>query len=164
MEQIPFTSFLSFSEVLTRLGAAAGLAALLGIDREVRGKAVGLRSFMLVALGAAAFSLVTLELIVSMQESEALAMDPSRVVEGIIGGIGFLGAGAIIQRQQRVHGVTTGASIWVVGAIGMACGFGFYVQAATIAVIAAIILTVLGLVERVLFPDKLERDRKEESA
>lgn len=161
MDQIPITSFLGLGEVLTRLGAAAGLAALLGMDRELRGKAIGLRSFMLVSLGAAAFSLITLELIFSMQESEALAMDPSRVVEGIIGGIGFLGAGAIIQGQRRVHGVTTGASIWVVGAIGMACGFGFFVQAVAIAVIAAIILTVLGLIERELFPGKRERDRKE---
>jgi len=67
------------------------------------------------------------------------------VMEAIVGAIGFLGAAAIIQGRFDIYGATTGASIWVVGAIGMACGFGFYALAVTIALIGAIILTVLGV-------------------
>jgi putative Mg2+ transporter-C (MgtC) family protein len=70
------------------------------------------------------------------------------VVQGIIEGIGFLGTGAIIQSRGDVLGATTGATIWVVGAIGIACGFGFYVHAAAAAVVAFLVLTVLGGIER----------------
>ena len=100
--------------------------------------------FMLGALGAATFSVVVLELFNTIAEEEHLAMDPARVIEGIVGGIGFLGAGAIIQARGSVVGATTGASIWVVGGIGMACGFGFYLHAMMAAGIAVAVLTGLG--------------------
>ena len=84
-------------EVAARLLLAAGLAAVIGIEREARNKPMGLRTFMLVSVGAAGFSLIVMELIYGISETEPLQMDPSRVMQGIIGGIGFLGAGAIIQ-------------------------------------------------------------------
>jgi putative Mg2+ transporter-C (MgtC) family protein len=160
MQSVWWVSYADLAEILTRLLLACVLAALIGLDRELRSKPVGLRTMMLVSLGAAAFSVVVVEMVQIMDEvgrdQASLAMDPSRVVEGIVGGIGFLGAGAIIQGRDRVLGVTTGASIWVVGAIGMACGFGFYVHAAVVTGIAILVLTVLGAIERRVFGSKDE--------
>jgi putative Mg2+ transporter-C (MgtC) family protein len=158
MESVWSVSYADLVEILTRLLLACVLASLIGLDRELRNKPVGLRTMMLVSLGAAAFSIVVLEMVQTMDEvgrgQSRLAMDPSRVVEGIVGGIGFLGAGAIIQGGDRVRGVTTGASIWVVGAIGMACGFGFYVHAAIVTGIAMLVLTVLGALEHWMLGSK----------
>jgi putative Mg2+ transporter-C (MgtC) family protein len=140
-------SYVGLEQVVLRLVAAVVLAFVIGLDRELRNKPVGLRTFMLVSLGAAAFSLVIMELTQTIEPEGHLAIDPSRVAEGIIGGIGFLGAGAIIQGARGVVGATTGASIWVVGGIGMACGFGFYAHAAVTTAIAAVVLTILGMVE-----------------
>jgi putative Mg2+ transporter-C (MgtC) family protein len=160
MQSVWWVSYADLGEILTRLLLACALAALIGLDRELRSKPVGLRTMMLVSLGAAAFSIVVLEMVQTMDEvgtgQARLAMDPSRVVEGIVGGIGFLGAGAIIQGRDRVLGVTTGASIWVVGAIGMACGFGFYVHAAIVTGIAILVLTVLGALEHWMLGPKDE--------
>lgn len=129
-----------------RLLAAVMLGALIGLDREVRHKPLGLRTNMLVALGAASFSLMALGLVHVLADGPpAVRIDPSRVMEAIVGAIGFLGAAAIIQGRFDVYGATTGASIWVVGALGMACGFGFYALAAAIALIGAVILTFLCL-------------------
>jgi putative Mg2+ transporter-C (MgtC) family protein len=75
-----------------------------------------------------------------------IQIDPSRVMEAIVGAIGFLGAAAIIQGRFELFGATTGASIWVVGAIGMACGFGFYALALAVTVAGLFVLTVLGLI------------------
>jgi putative Mg2+ transporter-C (MgtC) family protein len=136
-------------EVLTRLGAAALLSGILGLERELRSKPLGLRTNILVALGACSFGLITMELVDLFRRDDSLgAIDPSRVVQGIIEGIGFLGTGAIIQSRGDVYGATTGATIWVVGAIGIACGFGFYLHAAAATVVAFLVLTVLGGIER----------------
>ncbi len=136
-------------QIALRLGAAIALSCLIGLDRELKDKPLGLRTHMLVALGAASFCLIMIELLhMSNPGANARPIDAGRVLEGIIGGIGFLGAGAIIQGRQRVFGATTGAAIWVVGAIGMACGFGFFVQAIAITLLALFVLTVLGLLER----------------
>jgi putative Mg2+ transporter-C (MgtC) family protein len=160
MQSVWWVSYADLAEILTRLLLACVLAALIGLDRELRSKPVGLRTMMLVSLGAAAFSIVVLEMVQTMDDvgrgQARLAMDPSRVVEGIVGGIGFLGAGAIIQGRDRVLGATTGASIWVVGAIGMACGFGFYVHAAIVTGIAMLVLTVLGALEHWMLGPKDE--------
>jgi putative Mg2+ transporter-C (MgtC) family protein len=163
LELAEFTSlhYVRATDVAARLGLAAALAALLGIDRELRNKPVGLRTFMLVSTGAAAFALLTMELVFSMAVDDKLQMDPSRVVQGIIEGIGFLGAGAIIQGQRTVRGVTTGASIWLVGAIGLACGFGFYIQAVMVTTLGVIVLTVLGAIERALLKRPPTREDEE---
>lgn len=135
-------------ESVTRLGAAAVLAGILGLERELRHKPLGLRTNILVALGACSFGLITMELIDLFRRGDGLGtIDPSRVVQGIIEGIGFLGTGAIIQSRHDVYGATTGATIWVVGAIGIACGFGFFLQATAAAVVALLVLTVLGAIE-----------------
>lgn len=131
-----------------RLGAAAGLSLLLGFERELRGKPAGLRSHMLVSLGAAAFMLVGMDLLFATAEGDPSArIDPTRIVEGVIGGIGFLGAGSIIRSGGSISGITTGAAIWTAGAIGVACGIGNLWLAAMITVMALVIVSVLGYLE-----------------
>lgn len=136
-------------DMIVRLLMAAGLALLLGLERELRRKPAGLRSHMLVSVGADAFILIGLHILMTTAEGDPSArIDPSRIVEGVIGGIGFLGAGCIIQSRGSVQGITTGASIWISGAIGVACGLGTLVLATMVTVLALIIVVVLGRFER----------------
>ncbi|HWU34663.1 MAG TPA: MgtC/SapB family protein [Methylovorus sp.] len=107
------------TRVILRLGIAALLGGLLGYEREFRGKAAGMRTHMLVALGAAMFVLVPIQ--AGLSES-----DISRVVQGVIAGVGFLCAGTIIKHGHdgEVHGLTTSAGLWMTAAIGVAAGMG----------------------------------------
>ena len=135
-------------DMFVRLLAAAGLALLLGLERELRGKAAGLRSHMLVSLGASTFIIMGMHILFATAEGDPSArIDPTRIVEGVIGGIGFLGAGSIIQSRGTVQGITTGASIWMAGAIGVACGLGIFALAGMVTVMALIIMVVLGRFE-----------------
>jgi putative Mg2+ transporter-C (MgtC) family protein len=135
----------SLQEAILRLALAIVLSAAVGIDRELKHKPLGLRTNMLVALGAASFSLMALQLVHELAGGPStIRIDPIRVMEAIVGAIGFLGAAAIIQGRFELFGATTGASIWVVGGIGMACGFGFYALAVAVTVIGLFVLTVLG--------------------
>lgn len=111
--------------ILARVAVAVVCGALLGWERESRGKPAGFRTQMMVCVGAALFTVITLRLLTPDAESAPeLRVDPSRVIAGVIGGIGFLGAGSIIQSRGDVQGMTTAATIWVVGAIGVAAGLG----------------------------------------
>jgi putative Mg2+ transporter-C (MgtC) family protein len=137
----------SLQEAALRLVLAIVLSAGVGIDREIKQKPLGLRTNMMVALGAASFSLMALQLVHEMAGGpSSTEIDPIRVMEAIVGAIGFLGAAAIIQERFELVGATTGASIWVVGGIGMACGFGFYGLAVVVTVIGLFVLTVLGFI------------------
>jgi len=136
-------------DLIVRLLMAAGLALVLGLERELRGKPAGLRSHMLVSVGSAAFIMIGLHILMTTANGDPSArVDPSRIVEGVIGGIGFLGAGCIIQSRGSIQGITTGASIWISGAIGVACGLGTLLLAGTVTVLALIIMVVLGRFER----------------
>lgn len=107
------------TRILLRLTLAALLGGLLGIEREQKGKAAGVRTHMLVAMGAALFVLLS-------QQAGMPSSDLSRVVQGIIAGIGFLGAGTILKGddEEKVKGLTTAAGIWLTAAIGVAAGMG----------------------------------------
>ena len=141
------TDPISMQEAGLRLGLAIVLSGLLGIDRELKHKPLGLRTNMLVALGAASFSLMSMQIVhVFAGGPTQIRIDPGRVMEAIVGAIGFLGAAAIIHGRFELFGATTGASIWVVGAIGMACGFGFYMLAVAVTAAGLFVLTVLGLI------------------
>jgi len=111
---------LAYDDVLLRLGAAVFVGALIGIDREIRHKPAGVRTMALVALGSAVFVLAGLE--GSTQDST------SRIIQGIVAGVGFLGAGTIMRphTEESVHGLTTAASIWLAAALGVACGLAFW--------------------------------------
>jgi putative Mg2+ transporter-C (MgtC) family protein len=126
-------------EQLVRLVLALVLGGILGWERQQAEKPVGVRTMALVAVGSAAFVLITLEVVEWVRTFNA-NVDPSRVLAGVIGGIGFLGAGTIIQARGSVAGVTTAAVIWVTAAIGMASGFGLYVLAITLCVLAFLTL------------------------
>jgi putative Mg2+ transporter-C (MgtC) family protein len=142
-------SIASLQDAALKLGAAALLGGLLGLEREVRNKPLGLRTNMLMSIGACAFALIVMDLVELFRRDPDLGpIDPSRVIQGIIEGIGFLGTGAIIQARGQVVGATTGATIWVVGALGLACGFGLFLHAVLLAVIAFLVLSVLGALER----------------
>lgn len=144
---------ISLLEILLRLFLSVVLGAILGVERERSRKPAGLRTHMLVSLGAAAFTLVTVEVFVSVRSSmEQTRADPIRIVEGIVGGIGFLGAGAIIRARGSVEGITTAAGIWVVGAVGVACGLGLYVIGGLTVFFALVILSLVGMLEGRFFP------------
>jgi putative Mg2+ transporter-C (MgtC) family protein len=148
-------------EIATRLALAIVLGGLLGFEREYRHKAAGLRTHMMVALGATTFTLVTLELFHRTAVDGAVggaSVDPTRVIQGIIGGIGFLGAGSIIQGRGSVAGLTTAGSLWFVGSIGVAVGGGHYVVAGLAAAAGLLVLAGIGLLKR-FFPDGQDEDR-----
>jgi putative Mg2+ transporter-C (MgtC) family protein len=139
--------------MLIRLLLAIAGGACLGWDRTAKDKPAGLRTHMLVSLGAAVAIVSTLQLSgPGWTRSGALPMDTSRVIAGIVGGIGFLGAGAIIKHQHSVQGITTAASIWVSATIGLACGLGQYSLAVTSAALALLILRTIGWIEWRLMP------------
>lgn len=154
----------SSREVVTRLALALLYGGLIGWEREVARKPAGLRTHMMVSLGSAAFTLVSFELAAAAHERDGMASDPIRIVEGVTAGVGFLGAGSIIQSRGAVEGITTAAGLWVVGAIGIACGGGHYVLATTTAGLAFTILAGLGFVERRSGRPPAEEQRTERSA
>jgi len=121
-------------EMTLRILLAAALGAILGYQRERAGKLVGLRTHILICVGAALFT------VASLYGFGAVA-DPARVAAGIVVGIGFLGGGAIIRTGEGIiAGLTTAATIWVVAAIGLAAGAGLYLASAVVTAIALIVL------------------------
>lgn len=125
-------------ELGLRMIMAVVCGAVIGAEREWHGKPAGLRTNILICLGAAIFA------ILSGHIAAVSHTDPERIAAQVVTGIGFLGAGAIIRGDGGVHGLTTAATIWLVAAIGVACGAGFYLLAATATGITFIVL--LGLV------------------
>jgi putative Mg2+ transporter-C (MgtC) family protein len=127
---------LSWAEVLLRVVLAAALGGAIGVEREIREREAGLRTHMLVSVGAALFTLVSAYAWRDFEFSNAsgVTFDPTRIAAQVVTGVGFLGAGAIIRQGLSVRGLTTAATLWVVAAIGMATGAGYY-SAATITTI-----------------------------
>lgn len=154
---------LTILDVAIRLGAASLCGLIIGLDRELKHKNVGLRTFLLVCLGAAGFSILIIEIAhFYMAQYKDINVDPTRIVVGIITGIGFLGGGAILQASGQIRGAATGASIWLCGAIGVACGFGYYWIAAIITAYAFIVLAIVGFI-RAEVRDDLDKDDGEVS-
>jgi len=146
---------LSFAEMIVRLVAAAVLTGVLGFEREASGKSAGLRTNVLVALGACAFVLAVAQAPAVLDVGEeTLDYDPTRFVDAVATGIGFLGAGAIFRGGAGVHGLTTGATIWIAGAVGVACGVGQIVLAACVIALAIATLVGLGFLEDRVFGDE----------
>ena len=135
----------SLSEVIIRLFVAVLAGGLIGWDRERLDKPAGIRTHMLVGLGACTFTLLGFEVSDHLAAREGDRFDPTRVLQGVVGGIGFLGAGTIIQTRGHVSGITTAASIWVSGALGAAAGVGAYVLTAVSALFSFAILIAAGL-------------------
>lgn len=153
--------YVPLTEVLIRLGMACFLGLLVGMERQLKNKPLDFRPFMMVCLGSAVFTLISMELLYILSRSpdndEILRIDPTRMLEGIIGGIGFLGAGAIFRTSHNVTGATTGAGIWMVGGIGMACALGLFSFAIAATFMALFIYTVMGMALR-YFPNANEHE------
>ena len=121
------------------------LGGMIGAEREISGKAAGLRTNVVICLGAAVFTIISKDMALGTPEGSI-----TRIAAQIVSGVGFLGAGAIIQDRGGVHGLTTAATIWLVASIGMACGARFYHLAVAATIIAVIVLVVLGKLTRPL--------------
>ncbi|TAN00299.1 MAG: MgtC/SapB family protein [Rhodanobacteraceae bacterium] len=138
-------------EIAVRLLLAAALGAVIGFDRERHTWAAGLRTHMLVCLGAALAMIVSaFAFSDALQHWPRVALDPSRIAAQVISGIGFLGAGTIMfmQRENVVRGLTTAAGLWTVAAIGLAVGGGMYTAAVIATAVAWVVLAVLKPLER----------------
>ena len=141
------------TRVLLRLLLAALLGALLGIEREHAGKAAGVRTHMLVAMGAALFVLGPLQ---GGMEPD----DLSRVIQGVVAGVGFLCAGSILKAkgEDEVHGLTTAAGLWMTAAIGICAGIGREATAVVSAVLAFAVLAMEGPLRRLIKRKQHQRD------
>ncbi len=147
---------LTFPTLLVRLVLALVLGGLVGLEREQHAHTAGLRTNALVALGSALFMIISLYGFTALLGQPHVQVDPSRVASYVVAGIGFLGGGAIAfqREQERVKGLTTAAAIWIVAALGLACGAGLVVEAVTTTVLALLVLIALRWVERWLLPGR----------
>lgn len=140
-------------EVLIRLLVALACAAPIGWERGRKHHPAGLRTHILVCLGATSFVLVALSWV--MQHANGGA-DPLRVLQGITNGIGLLAGGALIQARGSVHGFTTAATIWVIAAVGVACGYGEFTVAIALAALTLLVNTVIVFID----PKELAEKKK----
>jgi putative Mg2+ transporter-C (MgtC) family protein len=129
-----------------RILFSAFLGGLIGMEREIHGRAAGLRTHILVCMGSTLFMITSI--VVDIKYGQAGSVDASRIAAGVVTGIGFLGAGAIIRYGTSIRGLTTAASIWAMAAIGLAAGAGMYAAAGITAVIALLVLILSRLEER----------------
>jgi putative Mg2+ transporter-C (MgtC) family protein len=128
-------------DLTLRLLLAAGLGAVIGLERELRQKPAGLRTNILIAVGSALFTTISFQV-------AGMSGTADRIAAQIVTGVGFLGAGAILHGAGNVHGMTTAATIWVNAAVGMAAGAGYFAMASIATVITLVVLAVLAPLER----------------
>ncbi|MFN0263800.1 MgtC/SapB family protein [Tepidamorphus sp. 3E244] len=154
---MPVSSFSELTEmnslstagvVTVRLGLAALTGAVVGFEREMRDRSAGLRTHMLISVASAAFAIIAISLFHAVSDENGANADPIRLIEAVTAGVAFLAAGAIIREKERIRGLTSGANMWMAGAIGVACGTGFYVLAGIATVIVLIIMIVVRGVEK----------------
>ena len=135
-------------DIIIRLGLAFVAGAIVGFERSSRRQVAGLRTHILISVGAALLMILSIWL-----PQQIGSGDPGRIAAQVVSGMGFLGAGAIIRLGYNIRGLTTAASLWLIAAIGMTIGAGLFIAAGTAAVFALIALFVLNKVERKIFPD-----------
>ncbi|WP_024586957.1 MgtC/SapB family protein [Aliihoeflea sp. 2WW] len=142
-------TYLPFGVITARLLVAALFGAMIGFEREWRDHPAGLRTHMLVSLAAASFAILGIEIVHSSQfDADASRLDPLRLIEAVTAGVAFLAAGTIIFARGKVKGLTTGAGLWLSGAIGLAAGLGFWQVAALATVLAIIVLGAMHVLEK----------------
>jgi len=147
---------MSDKEIILRIALAAIIGGVIGFEREAQGRAAGLRTHILVCISSTLITLTSIYIAENFGRAYQ-SCDPSRIASGIVMGIGFLGAGTIMQSKSSVLGLTTAASLWGVAGIGIALGVGFY-KAAVIASLAIFIaLELIGRLAKRYFKD---RDRE----
>ena len=134
---------ISVQTALLRLGLALVLGACVGFERERGERAAGLRTHALVALGSSLVMIVSAFGFADILGMPNVTLDPSRIAAQVVSGIGFIGAGTILLRKEIVKGLTTAAAIWVVAAIGLACGAGLLLEALIATIFTIAVLTLL---------------------
>jgi putative Mg2+ transporter-C (MgtC) family protein len=134
---------MEWTTIVIRLAVSIIIGGLIGLERELEHKPAGLRTIILVCLGSTIFMLVGFEL--GLAGSEL-----GRIVAGVVTGIGFLGAGAIIRARGEVYGLTTAATIWLASGLGLAIGAGYFTLAIIAAIFVLVVLRLLGIVEKAL--------------
>ncbi|WJY17434.1 MgtC/SapB family protein [Alteriqipengyuania flavescens] len=134
---------LAWTDALIRIGAATFLPFLIGLERFLRNKPIDFRPFIIISVSAAGLLMSAVELLSASTDSNT-QIDPTRVIEGVITGIGFLGAGAMFRQGNFVQGAGSAASIWSAGAIGLACGMGEIWLAILMALVVLIVLVSSG--------------------
>ena len=147
-------------EIIFRFILASLLGGIVGLEREVHGREAGVRTYLLVALGSALIMIISEYLVFKYEGKslgEMLRMDPARIAAQAVVGIGFLGAGVILRYKDSIRGLTTAACMWVVCAVGLAIGAGYYLLGCAVSAIAVISLVGLKPLEK-----KLRKDRYKE--
>lgn len=166
-EEFAHPTFLAFPVIAARLLFAALLGALIGFEREWRARPAGLRTHILICVAAATFGILTVEIAHSTAfVGREMVSDPLRAVEAVTAGVAFLAAGSILFTRGEVQGLTTGAGMWLAGAVGLSCGFGLW-QIAGLGTF--LILVVMGLLHSIevklgIAADKRDHQRERREA
>jgi putative Mg2+ transporter-C (MgtC) family protein len=150
--------------IAVRLLAALGAGAAIGLDREWLRKPAGLKTHMLFALGCAAMAVMAMDVYrMEVAQGPGGSPDATRILQGVITGMSFLGAGAIIRGQHKVHGLTTGAGVWLAGAIGLIFGVGLYPLGLVALILGLATLIFIRMIEpRDIKRRRLEMERQAE--
>ena len=146
------STWLPFPVIIVRLMLAALLGAVVGLEREWQSRPAGLRTHILICVTAALIAIITIE-IAQMPpfEGSEVKGDPIRLVEAVTAGVAFLAAGVIVLSKGEVHGLTTGAGMWLAAGVGLACGLGFWQIALFVTALALIVLALLRVLEVKVF-------------
>lgn len=158
-EEFAHPTFISFPVIAARLLFAALLGAAIGFEREGKARPAGLRTHILICVAAATFGILTIELAHAPAfATREMAIDPVRAVEAVTAGVAFLAAGSILFARGKVQGLTTGAGMWMAGAVGLSCGFGLW-QIAGLGTF--LILVVMGLLHTLEVRLGIAADKKD---
>lgn len=148
IEEFGHPTYTAFPVVTARLLLATIFGAAIGFEREWQKRPAGLRTHILVCVASATFAILTIEIShAPMFAMDSVKLDPIRVVEAVTAGVAFLAAGVVIFTRGEVHGLTTGAGMWLAGAIGVAAGLGLWQIAALATVLAVVVLGALHVFE-----------------
>lgn len=148
IDELSTVTSMPWEVLLLRLFGAVLLCGLIGLERETRDRPAGLRTHMLVGLAAALYTLIMQEVLARSGEySDRVAMDPLRLIEAVTSGVAFLAAGMIVFSQGKVKGLTTGTSLWLASAVGLACGFGMWLIGVVTTALALCIIRLIKIGE-----------------
>lgn len=152
-----FETQMSLADILIRMLAACAFGFVIGFDREYRQRPAGLRTITMVSLASCTFALIAVEMAASLDNTNTVQLDPTRAVEAVTAGVAFVAAGTIIQARGDIRGLTTGASMWLSGSVGLASGAGYLGIALAATVFAMLILVPMHILEKHL-PKKGQDD------
>jgi putative Mg2+ transporter-C (MgtC) family protein len=144
---------LAIDDIAIRLGSAAGAGILIGLNRDLHNKPIGMRTLGLVAIGAAAVTVAVIQVPGMFEHPDALSRVVQGIIQGVMAGISFIGAGVILRdhSSQNVHGLTTAATVWVTASIGIGCGLGAWTTVGVALALSLFMLAGMGWIERVIW-------------